>query len=189
MDLAQSFDDVVEIAARAKDARSGMTELIRYLSATAGEFIAPLQAVDISEDVSQVSQQLEQLVRTEPPRNTLNAFYFGLFDAVDETGAERLGYYIEGVDRYVPEDPDTLCDPAWWPEGRYLRSHALDAVKMAELAAAQAARPDTKEFLGYAGQLGTALIVTRFAATKLGAGSRCVVGFDSGDVTEISVAG
>ena len=73
MDLAQSFDDVVEIAARAKDARSGMTELIRYLSATAGEFIAPLQAVDISEDVSHVSQQLEQLVRTEPPRNTLNA--------------------------------------------------------------------------------------------------------------------
>jgi hypothetical protein len=40
-----------------------------------------------------------------------------------------VGYYLAGVEGFDPDDVDSLCDPAWWPEGRYLQSMLLQAVK------------------------------------------------------------
>ena len=186
--LEESFHQVLAIAAGCKDAYTGMTELIAYLSWVTGDFVAPLKAVDVGDDVVDVSAQLRELALDQPPPETLNAFYFGLFDTIDEAGVERIGYYVAGVDHYTPENPGSMCAPVWRPEGCYLTSRSLDAIKAAELAAAEADRPDTKNFLGYAGQLGVALIVTRFSAAGLGRTLRCVVGFDSGDVAEIDMS-
>lgn len=96
-----------------------------------------------------------------------------------------IGYYVAAVEGYDPNDPDTLCEPAWWPEGRYLASDALGAVKAAELAAARAGDEDAREFLAYAGQIGVAMLVSKFASLGLFRSACCVVGFDSGDVTEV----
>ena len=62
-----------------------------------------------------------------------------------------------------------------------MSSAALTAVKNAE----SDVSVETRRFLGYAGQLGVALVVSRFASTGLVTGTRRFVGFDSGDVVEI----
>lgn len=86
------------------------------------------------------------------------------------------------VNRFDRRADDSLCDPVWWPEGRYLKSAALDAVKQVELAAAEAGDEAMRSLLSYAGQLGAALLVTKFASRGLFAGLPRVVGFDSGDL-------
>jgi len=132
-------------------------------------------------DVAQVRSALERLLRNETPPQSIDAFYFELFDAVDGAGNETLGYYVAGVIGFDTENGDSLCDPAWWPEGRYLESLALSTIRTDQLKARSSKRSRDAELLGYAGQLGVALIVSKFAAAELLGDRKCVVGFDSGD--------
>jgi hypothetical protein len=115
----------------------------------------------------------------EPPPRPLRALYFGLFDAIDASGEEQIGYYVTGVEKF--EDEDSLCAADWCPEGRYLQSQALAALKKVEIAASG----ETRRFISYVGQIGVALAVTRFASMALIANTRRFVGFDSGDIAEI----
>ena len=123
------------------------------------------------------------LFETQPPTTPLMALYFGLYDAIDNDGRQLVGFYVCGIEHYDPKNHDTLCRPSWQPKGRYLSSIALNELKRAELSASG----ETREFLGYAGQLGVALIVSRFATETLVPGAVRVVGFDSGDRVEFSV--
>jgi hypothetical protein len=141
--------------------------------------------VSIENDISQLKAQLEHVLSSEPPPAGVAALFFGLFDALDENEQEIIGYYVAGVTHFDPEEPDTLCNPAWFPESRYLYSRALEAIKQAELSAAEAGRADDRALLGYAGQLATAIIVSRHAADGLSQ-ARIVVGFDSGDFVEVA---
>lgn len=141
-----------------------------------------LKEIDVCEDVARVRRQIEKLLRSDPPPAEIDAFYFGLFDAAGDDGEESVGYYLAGVEGFDPADGDSLCDPRWWPDGRYLSSRALAAVKLAELAAASS---EDRELLGYAGMLGMAIFVSKFAATALPRPAAILVGFDSGDFVTI----
>ncbi len=125
------------------------------------------------------------LLQAEPPQPDIQAVYFGLFDAEDDEGNEGIGYYVAGALAFEEDDPDSLVNPAWWPEGRYLDSRALDTVKAAELAVREAGRHDDGDLLGYAGQLGAALLISRFASAGLFPGRQRVVGFDDGDLVKL----
>lgn len=59
--------------------------------------------------VDSIRHQLVKLIEREPPPDSLNAIYFGLFDTPDEEGAVGIGYYIAGVTRFDPENHI----PAW----------------------------------------------------------------------------
>ncbi len=135
MDLESTFNDVVSLTRQANSAGAGWMSLVRYLEQRSGESLPQLLAVDIDRDVENIRRQLQELVSSEPPPGDLNAVYFGLFDALDNDNAEVMGYYVAGVKNFDPTDGDSLCDPAWWPAGRYLESNALNAVKDAELSA------------------------------------------------------
>ena len=104
-----------------------------------------------------------------------------------DDGQQGIGYYVAGVKGFDPSNDDTLCGPAWWPKGRYFVSEALDVVKELENEADEL-ELKAGEFLGYAGQLGAALIVSRFAASGLEKGRQIVVGFDSGDYAVVKGA-
>ncbi len=185
MDLAPTFHDVVKIANSAEDAATGWRLLVGYLEDRGGEVLGELTRVDMQHDVDDVRRQVQGLLASEPPPSDLNAVYFGLFDALDSGDTETIGYYIAGVKAFDPDDGDSLCDPAWWPEERYLTSHALDAIKKVEVSARARGVRDLRALLGYAGQLGAALLVSRFAVAGLFPSHRCVVGFDSGDFAEV----
>src|SRR5262245_38450578 len=120
MDLAKSFHRVIEIAEGATTVDDAWASLVKYLHAS---LQAPRKtsfaSVPIDQDVATVRASLKRLLRDEPPLKTIDAFYFGLFDAVDDSGTETIGYYVAGIAGFDPDDADTLCDPAWWPDGRY----------------------------------------------------------------------
>jgi len=181
-DLAAAFSLVSGIAKSATDVRSGWDTLIHALAEHCdSQTVSHLSAVDIARDVLSVHQQLSQLVQGSPPPDDIDALWFGLFDAVDGEGSECIGYYVAGIRGFDEDDPDSRCSPAWWPENRYLSSAALAAVKQAEVEAGRRGADGQRAYLGYAGQLGAALLVSRFGAEGLAGPRRLVVGFDSGD--------
>jgi hypothetical protein len=177
--LPDAYAEVVRIA-KGGDVQSCWRDLLRFLSRHA--VVDNLAAVAIDDDVRRVREQLTSLLAKEPPDFPVAALYFGLFDAAGERGGEEIGFYVAGVDRYDPNGPDCLCNPTWWPEGRYLASDALAEVKLAELSASGKERA----FIGYAGQLGVALVVAKFASVNLLSAAIRVVGFDSGDFAELA---
>jgi hypothetical protein len=185
MDLASTFNEVVRLVHDATDPVSGWSSLIGYLENRAGDQLS-IPAVSAGEDVRGLREQLEALVKAEPPPADLNAVYFGLFDTTDDGGREGIGYYVAGVEKFDPDDGDSLCSPAWWPEGRYLASAALNSIKEAELSSAAAGKEEVRCLLSYTGQLGAALLVSRFAARGLFLNLTRVVGFDSGDFAEMA---
>lgn len=189
MDLAQAFHQVVDMADRAESASGGFQDLLAFLEAHAPYSLSSLRTIDIVQDVSRLRTQLAELLRSEPPPTSVDTLYFGLFDGADDNGIEQIGFYVAGVEGFEPTNPDSLCEPVWWPEGRHLSSDALDAVKAAELSAAHKELQDERQLLGYAGQLGVGLLVSKFASAGLRPGTRCVVGFDSGDFSEVRPAG
>ncbi len=189
VDLSTVFDDVVRIAAGAGDARHGWERLVAYLEVhMEAPALGALRRTEIDEDVLRVRKQLQRLMAREPSGMKLNALWFGLFDTAIPGGPGGIGYYVAGLERFDPEVPESRCNPAWWPEGRYLRSVALEMIKVTENAAAAANREADRRLLSYGGQLGAALLVSRFASAGLWPELRRVVGFDSGDYAEIGAS-
>jgi hypothetical protein len=188
MDLARSFTAVVRLARSAREPVAGIAALLRHL-AKAHELESAMADVDVVSDIASVRSQLESLVAAEPPPTGLVAVYFGLFDAVKEEGTECIGYYVAGTDAYDADSGSIAIsdESSWWPNGRYLVSDTLDAIKRAELAAKEAGRHKAHEAIAYSGQLGAAMLVSRFASTGLFPGRRRLVGFDSGDIAPLDV--
>jgi hypothetical protein len=190
MDPVESYDAVVRLVANANEPRAAWRDFVQFVAAQVGEkSSAPLRNVDPELEVKVVREQLATLFEREPPSTEIDTFYFGLFDALGPDETEEIGFYVSGIQGFDPENGDSLCDPAWWPDGRYLESDALASVKAGELRAAAADCQEERTFLGYAGQLGAALIVSRFSVAGLAGGRRIVVGFDSGDFVELSPGG
>lgn len=181
-DLASALALVSGVADSAANAQSGWESLIGALArCCVPDTVSKLRRVDIESDVASVGQQLAKLFQQDPPPADIDAFWFGLFDGFDEDGSECIGYYVAGVRGFDPHDEDSVCSPAWSPEEGYLVSSALAAIKQAELDASRRDADDERDWLGYAGQLGAALLVSRFAAAELASERQLVVGFDSGD--------
>lgn len=185
MDQVASYYEVVRISAEFVDPINAWATLVAYLESVSGTPLPDLRTVDVQADLAQIQRQIERLVQSEPPPENLKAVYFGLFDTSDDDDNRGIGFYVSGVEAFDTNDGDSLCSPAWWPEGRYLSSASLDAIKAAELAAGSSEKTDLHSLLGYAGQLGAALIVVKFAAGIPFTGLKRVVGFDSGDFVEL----
>ena len=66
-----------------------------------------------------------------------------------------------------------------------MTSSALEHIKHEELLATRDGNKELTRLLGYAGQLGTALILVKFAVRELFRGKTRVVGFDEGDFVVI----
>ncbi|MBL8755004.1 MAG: hypothetical protein JNK15_16990 [Planctomycetes bacterium] len=182
MDLESSFHHVCRLVNAAPTAQAGWHSLASFFVAETGaSALEALQAVAIDADVADVGSQVESAMRRDPIPEGIDALWFGVFDACDDRGAESIGYYVAGIRGFDPEDPDSRCSPAWWPEERYLACEALSTIKRLELEARARGDAASSAFLGYAGQLGAALLVSRFAARALAWQRQIVVGFDSGD--------
>lgn len=175
IDLSDAYDELVRIIQNGS-AQDNWRDVQNFLSRHAS--VEKLASVSIDEDIQSVRQQLISLLADEPPGFPLAALYFGLFDTVGEDGSEEIGFYLAGVEEFDPDDLDCLCNPAWWPENRYLRSKALAAIKTAELSAGD----EDRSFIAYAGQLGAAIVVAKFASANLIPSAVRIVGFDSGDI-------
>jgi hypothetical protein len=140
-----------------------------------------IESLDINLSVVNASKQLSKILKQHPIPNTITFLYFGLFDMVF-SGDEKVycGYYISGGDFYDPNDPDSLCDQTYFPEGRFISSQFLDSIKIL-------GSEDIKifDFVDYFVLLGAAAILTKAVLNILNIKIQAFVGFDDGDYLEI----
>jgi hypothetical protein len=65
-----------------------------------------------------------ELLTDEPPGLTIKAFYFGLFET-----DHGIQLYLSGSER-DESDANWLCNPEYWPDGRYADIEALSTLEM-----------------------------------------------------------
>src|SRR5262245_32186350 len=105
MDLADTFDAVARLVDSAEAPVAAVSALLDQLDEAAGhDLCVAIRRVDVEADIAALRTQLRALLETEPPPPMITAFYFGLFDAADAEGAETIGFYIAGVERFDPAD-------------------------------------------------------------------------------------
>ena len=184
MNLERAFDDVVQLAQHAKDPQAALRALVEYLDPD-GKVLAPLAKTKIERDIASVRTQLQALLTAEPPPSNLDAIYFGLFDTEDDDGEDAIGYYVSGIKGFRPNDSESLVNPIWFPDERFLTSSTLGKLKQAELAASDEDLGALASALAYAGQLGVVMLISKFASEGLFIGLPRVVGFDSGDFAQL----
>lgn len=181
MNLAETLDDVLRISSQAENEIMAWREFVGYLESSAGASFSNLKGFDIESDVNGIGNELRGLEMTEPYPKVINAIYFGIFDSINESGEEVTLFYVAGIRDFDPEDPDSLCDPFWWPEERYLSNRVLGKIKEEERIAHKSGDESLRGLLGYTGQIGAAVILATFGANALYPGLTLVVGFDEGD--------
>jgi hypothetical protein len=144
-----------------------------------------IRRLDFDADLANLRRWLVNVLSTEPPSSKIEAFWFGLFNPVQD-GFESCDMYIAGSDHFDSDDElaGWAVSPAYFPEGRYADSVALAALHRAMPSAGDAAAfGDYALCLGYACLAVADICAAVDPAVLLGSTeSRAVaVGFDEGD--------
>jgi hypothetical protein len=182
-DFAAVFNELARIARTADSVQTGWRDMCAVADAAIGtDLTASVANLDLESDITQVRRSLEKVIDDHPPPKTVDTLLFGLFDeATSDGGGVRAGYYVAGIGGFRPDDGDSICDPDWWPDGRYFGSDVLDSILAI---ATRSDEPEKQTMLDYALRFGAAALISRFAAQKLP--YRIVVAFDEGDFAEIA---
>jgi hypothetical protein len=184
IDFARFFDDILAIARRARSPSSGWARMCARATTEIGAMaIAPLLQLDLGEDARDLRRIVAGIRRREPIPRGVDTLLFGLFDALGEDGQPETGFYVAGVRGFDPADGDSLCEPAWWPDARYIGLDTLDVLHRTALASRN---KQHKQLLDNTLRLGAAALLGRFSAGRVGL--RIVVAFDDGDFAEITAA-
>jgi hypothetical protein len=181
-DLEQVGQAVSRIVRKSRSTDKGFAALIDYCrSQCPSKQWDKLAALDVTAAADAVSVRVREIVAAEPAGRGIQFLYFGLFESETPRSKQpAAGFYLSGVKSFDPDDLDTLCEPTYYPEDRYIRSGFLDAV----LRAAHADRR-AGTFIFYALMLGTGALLAKHAARGLRKKYRLVVGFEDGDVIEL----
>ncbi len=182
-----------EIAARARemqmmmiaapaDAHPGI--LWQRVLAVCGQAKHPeLSAIDFELCSRLVSDQVEEIVSTQPLPDDLAFVYFGLYERLEHgapVDSARVGFYFAGgIDRNCEEALEN-GDLSYFPAKRRLRLDTLDRIRNMGRKT-----PEQREVFGYLVLLGAATVLAKGAIARLGAPVPTFVGFDSGDYFQI----
>lgn len=83
-----------------------------------------ISATNYSAVLDRSRKWMQLVLRSDPPPQSLCAFYFGLFDTHGrfDHKNEWQQLYISGADQFDPDDEgEWACDPLWMPKNRYPR--------------------------------------------------------------------
>lgn len=146
-----------------------------------------LSELEVKKDLKSHVDWLVEGFEKEPPPKEINAFWFGIFERVQQKAKNSYAtLYIAGSDHYDPEKRysiDWAVRPRYFPEWRYAPSPVMDQISSEEHKAKGS--KDAFHFL----TLGYAALLTRFAwqgaltRIKYDFGERecpIAVGFDEG---------
>jgi hypothetical protein len=187
MNLAKAYDRVRGFVEDGYDVRGGMRRIIAWCKKQAPDADwSRFDDLDYTADSARLAAWLTDVLGKEPPPRDVTAFWFGLFNPVDEAGAATADLYLAGSNRYEPrgDDPDWAVDPVYFPRGRYSRSTVTRAIHRAAYApGGPGSDAEYTLCLGYAGLSVAALAKAVPRTVLLGGAPRrdLFVGFDDGD--------
>jgi hypothetical protein len=152
--------------------------------------------LDFDADLTRLRTWLVDVVTTEPPSSEIEAFWFGIFNPVQD-GFESCDMYVAGSDHFDPSDElaGWAVSPAYFPDGRYSDSVVLAALHRTVASAGDAAAfGDYALCLEYACLAVAEICTTIDPAILLGTreSGAVAVGFDEGDAVplgDIDLAG
>jgi hypothetical protein len=182
LDFDLMYERIKRIVNQSNDPQSTWSAMLAYVRELRPAIdTSALEPLDVAADVQSINQQLVRLFAVEPVPDVVEALYFGIFDAWDPDNRKTTytGFYVSGASDYLPEDSASLCGPVYFPDERFLDSSLLDAIREA----VWDQEDDSIAFQALC--LGAAGILARHAAPS-GRAWHLVVGFDEGDVIEVS---
>ena len=155
-----------------------------------------LRKLDFKKDAESLAKWLKNLLKKEPPPNTINGLWFGLYNPILGDGEPSCQMYAGGSSAFDArsDSNEWVCQLSWTPKGRYSASSVLtDLSRPVEAIAENQVFYLGEAFLchGY-----LALVVSHWCNGPMGrallgnATTRAIViGHDSGDSYRIAVLG
>jgi hypothetical protein len=192
--VAETYGAVADLMRDETDVSSGMKRLLAHCNSLHHSAVwSEIAKLDFAADSAHLRRWLSDVLGTEPPGESVAAFWFGLFDGTTPDGGVVPQLYVSGSESYDPDDTSSgwACSPAYFPNGRYADSAVLRAISRMLVGAGEEI-----SWLGsYVPPLGYATIAIADACRRLppdallgGRASRAVaVGFDSGDFITLPV--
>jgi hypothetical protein len=171
----------------------GMWHLLDYCERRHdNELWETLRHLDFEGDAARLCAWFEKLLRREPPREDVNAYWFGVYHPVVEDSERSCALYVSGSTEYDPWDEH--ADWALWrgtsylPEGRYVASDVLHIMyRRLQLYPEMLPAAEHALCLGYASLVVRQMMEVVSIDLLLGARENraFVVGFDDGDFVDI----
>jgi hypothetical protein len=195
--FAQSARMIADIATNPVPLASGLGLWFDYCEKVAPEqksLWKRLRKLDFEKDAESLTKWLQRLFKKEPPPDSINGLWFGLYNPVLNDGKPSCQMYVGGSSGFDPDSDSNewVCEQSWTPKGRYSSSQVLtDLYRPVEAI--------TKDKVSYLGEPFLchgylALVVSHWChgpmrASLLGkAAIRAVVmGHDSGDFYRMAV--
>jgi hypothetical protein len=93
-----------------------------------------IESLDLAHEADRLQPWLTKLLRTQPPGDSINGLWFGLFET--STGRAHpsgiLTLYVAGSARFHKRSPprNWPCRPEWFPSKRYAKSQTLQAMSL-----------------------------------------------------------
>jgi hypothetical protein len=176
----EDFDFLRQVLASTKPVEDGMRVLLDYFVArNPANVPGSLYKLPYQEETGEIAQWLGNILKKEPPMESICAFYFGIF-YVDRQGKDKPCLYISGSKDFSAKEKESnwTCQPEYFPKGRYSLSSILE-----ELDSQSRVMNDVLS-LGFAGLAVWNAMSNLPKDLTLGTRSRrdMAVGFDAGDV-------
>lgn len=129
--FAQSARMIADVAAHPAPLASGMGPWFDYCEKVAPEqemLWKQLRKLDFETDAANLTTWLQEVLNQEPPPESINGLWFGLFNPVFDDGNASCQMYIGGASGFDPlsNSNEWVCQLSWRPKGQYSTSQVLD---------------------------------------------------------------
>lgn len=142
-------------------------------------------ALSYEKETQNLQEWVLSVLTREPPTDSIQAYYFGIFTALDKTGKERQCIHISGSEIFSESDEDWACSIPYCPRGRGVISHVLGELEqIAEDSGDDYTMMSYMLQIGFAGLAISNIMQALPRDLTLGAreNRRLAVGFDEGDL-------
>jgi hypothetical protein len=128
--FAQSARLIHAVASNPPPITIGMSRWFDYCDKVAPECNSlwkRLRGLDFDNDAKTLTKWLKHLLRKETPSESINGFWFGLYNPVLDDGEETCQMYVGGSTAFDPNSNSNewVCQLSWLPQGRYPTSQVL----------------------------------------------------------------
>ncbi len=121
---------IAEVATSPRPVDAGMAQWLDYCQKAAPRHRGVwrrLRKLDYTDDVRELTQWLLDLLKREPPPQTINGLWFGLYNPILDDGAPTCQMYFAGSTHFDSrsESNEWVCELSDRPVGGYPRSRVL----------------------------------------------------------------